>query len=47
MKNKDYKKLLDKEKNSFRRYKYSNQLWSLVMIESWFQNFYKEQEIEA
>jgi asparagine synthase (glutamine-hydrolysing) len=32
-------KLINKEKTSFRRYKYSNQLWSLLMIESWFKQF--------
>jgi len=34
--NKEFiKKLFEKEKNSFRRYKYSNQLWCLLIIEKW------------
>ena len=38
-------KLIKKEKNSFRRYKYSNQLWSLAMVESWFEQFIKKDKI--
>ena len=38
-------KLINKEKNSFRRYKYSNQLWSLLMIESWFEQFIKKDKV--
>ena len=38
-------KLLKKESNSLRRYKYSNQLWSLLMIESWFKRFIKEDKV--
>jgi len=38
-------KLLNKESNSLRRYKYSNQLWSLLMIESWFGKFIKEDKV--
>ena len=38
-------KLIKKEENSFRRYKYSNQLWSLAMVESWFEQFIKKEKI--
>lgn len=38
-------KLIHKESNSLRRYKYSNQLWSLLMIETWYQQFVKKYEV--
>lgn len=40
-------KLIHKENNSLRRYKYSNQLWSLLMIETWYQQFVKKHEVIA
>jgi len=43
--NRNLLKLINKERTSLRRYKYSNQLWGLLMVESWFRQFFKKERI--